>query len=60
MKELIMRIKTYNKRKSKNNLIKFQTSSKILKYSFKNIKYFNQIKYNKPRARDIYNIIYNI
>lgn len=26
-----MRIKTYNKRKSKNNLIKFQTSSKILK-----------------------------
>ena len=28
-----MRIKTYNKRKSKNNLIKFQTSSKILKYS---------------------------
>ena len=28
-----MRIKTYNKRKSKNNLIKFQTSSKILKCS---------------------------
>lgn len=26
-----MRIKTYNKRKSKNNLIKFQTLSKILK-----------------------------
>ena len=26
-----MRIKTYNKRKSKNNLIKFQTSSKISK-----------------------------
>lgn len=26
-----MRIKTYNKRKSKNNIIKFQTSSKILK-----------------------------
>ena len=26
-----MRIKTYNKRKSKNNLIKNQTSSKILK-----------------------------
>ena len=26
-----MRIKTYNKRKNKNNLIKFQTSSKILK-----------------------------
>lgn len=28
-----MRIKTYNKRKSKNNLIKFQTSSKISKCS---------------------------
>ena len=26
-----MRIKTYNKRKSKNNLIEFQTSSKISK-----------------------------
>lgn len=26
-----MRIKAYDKRKSKNNLIKFQTSSKILK-----------------------------
>ena len=26
-----MRIKTYNKRKSKNNLIKFQTLSKISK-----------------------------
>lgn len=26
-----MRIKTYNKRKSKNNLINFQTLSKILK-----------------------------
>ena len=26
-----MRIKTYNKRKSKNNLIKFQPSSKRLK-----------------------------
>ena len=31
MKEIIMRIKTYNKRKSKNNLIKFQTLSKISK-----------------------------
>ena len=28
-----MRIKTYNKRKSKNNLIKFQTSSEISKCS---------------------------
>lgn len=28
-----MRLKTYNKRKSKNNLIKFQTLLKILKCS---------------------------